>query len=171
MSGLMRREIKHDCTEWPCPIGVARKSSIAFVVVLTMSIVLDAYAGRGERPFWTEKSSFFEGEDLLVVGVASNAKTVEEGRKQAFENGKLELMNFAQITNLEARGLVIETRVTFEEFNPDGTITVYRLLSVPAAKLVAIQGKLQEETRVHDQALAKAHDDLQSNLLSLLWAE
>lgn len=125
-------------------------------IILTLSMVPDALGGQGDRPFWTEKSSFVEGEDLFVVGVASRAKTVEEGRKQAFENGRQELMNFAQVTNLEARGLVIETQMTYEEPNPDGTVTVYRLLRVPAAKLVAIQGQLQEQAHAQAQALDKA---------------
>lgn len=163
----MRRELKHDCPEWACPLHVATKSSIVLLVVLTMSIALDAYAGRGERPFWTEKSSFVEWEDLFVVGVASRAKTVEEGRKEAFENGRQELMNFAQVTNLEARGLVIETQMTYEEPNADGTVTVYRLLRVPADKLVAIQGRLQEQTRLQEQVLDKAQRDLQALQQSL----
>ena len=114
-----------------------------------------------ERPFWTEKSSFIEGEDLFVVGIASNAKTVEEGRKQALENGKVELMNFAQVTDVEAKGLVIETQMTFEDPDPNGTVTIYRLLRVSASKLVAIQGRLKEQTRIQEQALDKAQRDLQ----------
>jgi hypothetical protein len=33
-----------------------------------------------------------EGENLLVVGIALHAETVEEGRKRAFENAKIELI-------------------------------------------------------------------------------
>ena len=72
-------------------------------------------AETNKRPFWTKQSSFVEGEDLFVVGMAPHAPTVEEGRKRAFENAKVELMNFAQVTDLEAKGLVIETQMTFEE--------------------------------------------------------
>jgi hypothetical protein len=111
-------------------------------ILLSVSI---AWAGKEARPFWTEKSSFIEGEELFVVGVASKTRTVEEGRRQAFEQGKVELMNFAQITSLEAQGLVIETQMTFEESNADGTVTVYRLLRVPASKLVSIQARLQHK--------------------------
>ena len=95
--------------------------SVLTGVLLATSL---AWAAKDARPFWTEKSSFIEGEELFVVGVASKARTVEEGRRQAFEQGKVELMNFAQITNLEAQGLVIETQMTFEEPNADGTVTV-----------------------------------------------
>jgi multidrug efflux pump subunit AcrA (membrane-fusion protein) len=122
--------------------------------------MLGARGAQNNRPFWTEKSAFIEGSDLYVVGVATKAHTPEEGRKQAFEQGKTELMNFAQITSLEAQGLVIETQMTYEEANPDGTITVFRLLRVPAQKLTEIQGRLQTQSRAHDQALDQARRDL-----------
>ena len=115
-----------------------------------------------KRPFWTKHSSFVEGENLFLVGMAPHAPTVEEGRKRAFENAKVELMNFAQVTDLEAKGLVIETQMTFEEEpNPLGMITVYQLLRVPATKLIEIQGHLQEQTRLHEQAFDKSKRDLQ----------
>jgi len=120
-----------------------------------------AYSARESRPFWTEKSSFIEGEDLLFVGVASRAQTVEEGRRQAFEQGKVELMNFAQITSAEAYGLVIETQMTFEEPNADGTMTVYRLFRVPLAKLLGIQGRLKAEGRVQAEVLDKSRKELE----------
>ena len=118
-------------------------------------------AETNKRPFWTKQSSFVEGEDLFVVGIAPHAPTVEEGRKRAFENAKIELMNFAQVTDLEAKGLVIETQMTFEEPNPIGMITVYQLLRVPAKKLIEIQGHVQEQTRLQEQAFDKSKRDLQ----------
>jgi uncharacterized phage infection (PIP) family protein YhgE len=93
--------------------------------------------------------------------MAPHAATVEEGRKQAFENAKVELTNFAQVTDVEAKGLVIETQMTFEEPNPLGLTTVYQLLRVPAKKLVEIQGHVQEQTRLQGQALDKSQRDLQ----------
>lgn len=131
--------------------------SVLTGVLLATSL---AWAAKDARPFWTEKSSFIEGEELFVVGVASKARTVEEGRRQAFEQGKVELMNFAQITNLEAQGLVIETQMTFEEPNADGTVTVYRLLRVPASRLVSIQGRLQAQSRVHEQTIEQSRREL-----------
>ena len=71
-------------------------------------------------------------------------------------------MNFAQVTNLEAKGLVIETQMTFEEEpNPLGMITVYQLLRVPAKKLIEIQGNVQEQTRLQEQGFDKSQRDLQ----------
>jgi len=123
--------------------------------------IVPCWAETNERPFWTKQSSFMEGEDLFIVGIALHAETVEEGRKRAFENAKVELMNFAQVTDVEAKGLVIETKATFEETNPIGMITVYQLLRVPAKKLVEIQGHLQEQTRLQGQAFEKSQRDLQ----------
>ncbi|MBX3306363.1 MAG: hypothetical protein KF751_09990 [Nitrospira sp.] len=131
---------------------------IGLVVILCLLPVAAAHSAN--RPFWTEKSSFIEGDELFVVGVASRARTIEEGRRQAFEQGKLELMNFAQITSLEAQGLVIETQMTFEELNADGTVTVYRLLRAPAAKLVMIQGRLQAQSRAQEQAIDQLRNEL-----------
>ena len=117
-------------------------------------------ATRESRPFWTEKSAFVEGEDLFVVGVGSKVKTAEEGRQKAFEHGRTELMNFAQITNLEAQGLVIETQMTYEEANADGTVTVFRLLRVPAKRLIEIQNRVQAQTRTQEQSLDQARREL-----------
>ena len=133
-------------------------------MILTFELlsIVPCSAETNKRPFWTKQSSFMEGEDLFVVGMAPHAGTVEEGRKQAFENAKVELMNFAQVTNVEAKGLVIETQMTFEEEpNPLGMITVYQLLRVPAKKLIEIQGHVQEQTRLQEQEFDKSQRDLQ----------
>lgn len=135
-------------------------SVVGFVLTGILLSISLAWAAKDARPFWAEKSSFIEGEELFVVGVASRARTVEEGRRQAFEQGKVELMNFAQITSLEAQGLVIETQMTFEEPNADGTVTVYRLLRVPASKLVGIQGRLKAQSQVQEQAIEQSRKEL-----------
>lgn len=98
-----------------------------------------AFSDSSTRPFWAEKSSFIEGDDLYVIGVASRLPTLEEARQRAFEHGKIELMNFTQVVNLEALG-AIETQMTHEESNPDGTVTVFRLLRVPIIRLFNLRG-------------------------------
>lgn len=123
------------------------------LVIPLLVLFLFSIVNANDRPFWSEKSAFVEGENLLVVGMASNAKTVEEGRQKAFQQGQLELMNYAQVTNLEAQGLVIETQMTYEEPHPDGTVTVFRLLRVPVDKLLAIQGRIKAEGEAQEQAL------------------
>lgn len=117
-------------------------------------------SGKDTRPFWTEKSAFIEGDELFVVGIASRVKTAEDGRQQAFERGKVELMNYAQVTTLEAKGLAIETQMTFEESNADGSVTVYRLLRVPVDRLLAIQGRVQSQSKAYEEGLEKARQEL-----------
>jgi|GEM_PF-3768524 len=97
---------------------------------------------RNGRPFWTEQSSFVESNTLFTVGVASNAVTVEHGRVAAFEAGKREIMNFAQLADLDEAGIVIATQMTYEEPNADGTFNVFRLLKTDARKVVDAQRKV-----------------------------
>jgi hypothetical protein len=145
------------------------RSPSAWLLLLPLPVLLASLASASQvlaasasRPFWTEKTSFIEGDELFVVGVASHMRTMEEGRQKAFQHGKLELMNFAQVTDLEARGLTIETQMTYEETNPDGTVTVFRLLRVPVAKLLAIQGSLQAQGHAQEKALDQARQELRS---------
>lgn len=102
-----------------------------------------------------------EGDTLYAVGVASHAKTVEDGRQQAFERGAMELTNFSQITSLEAQGLVIETQMTFEESNSDGTVNIFRLLRVPIAKLLSVQSQLQSKSRTKEQEIEQGRRELE----------
>ena len=93
------------------------------------------------RPSWTEQSSYILGDELYTVGVASEASTVEKGRQQAFAHGVAEIMNFAQTVDVSA--LVIETQMTYEEENPNSTVTVYRLLKVSLTSLLELKGKAE----------------------------
>ena len=75
--------------------------SCNFTLILLGSILLaPLHAGRDNRPFWTEKTAFVEGDELFVVGVATNVRTPEEGRQRAFEHGKVELMKVPEPTAL-----------------------------------------------------------------------
>ncbi len=79
------------------------RKAISVVGIVFIGILLSvslACAVKDARPFWTEKSSFIEGEDMFVVGVASKARTIEEGRRQAFEEVKVELMNYTQVSSI-----------------------------------------------------------------------
>lgn len=136
------------------------RSAYFWVVLCLLSAPLPAGAASSSRPFWTEKTAYVEGEDLFVVGIATKARTPEEGRQQAFERGKVELMNFAQVTDLEAQGLVIETQMTYEEANPDGSVNVFRLLRVPVTRLRAIQGHLQIKGQDQLRALDQSRQEL-----------
>lgn len=150
--------------------GRSQPSSAALLYPLISVLLAFAYwiipaisqgASYNERPWWTERSAFVEGDTLYAVGVASRAKTVEAGRQQAFERGAIELTNYAQITSLEAQGLVIETQMTFEESNSDGTVNIYRLLRVPIAKLLSVQSQLQNKSRTKEQELDQGRRELE----------
>ncbi|MDE3051340.1 MAG: hypothetical protein KGJ48_15745, partial [Nitrospirota bacterium] len=67
----------------------------------------------------------------------------------------------------EAQGLVIETQMTFEEDNRDGTVTVFRLLRVPVNKLVAIQGHIQDRTKAQEQVFDQSKRDLEKKAQAL----
>ena len=77
------------------------------------------------RPFWTEKSTYIEGEELKAVGIASNVLSREDGRQRAYENALVEIRNFFSTIGSMPQ---IQTQIIFEEENKDGTFNVYRLL-------------------------------------------
>lgn len=80
------------------------------------------------------------GDDLFFVGEASCARTSEEGRLQAFEDGLKELRNYAQ--GRDTSGLFVETQMVYEEPRssncPAGTVSVWRLLRANSGKVAAL---------------------------------
>lgn len=117
---------------------------MACVLLVSVFMFTNSVYADPVKPFWTEKSSYIEGDKLYVVGIASNADSVEAGRAQAFANGKSEIMNFAQISNLE--GLVITTQMTYEE-EFDNKFDVYRLMYVDYESINSLKNKKIELTR------------------------
>jgi hypothetical protein len=115
------------------------------------------FALAAERPFWTEKSSYTEGDRVYFVGIATNSKTVEEGRQRALEHAQQELSNYFQLTDVTF--LTFETQMTFEEPNKDGTFNTFRLMFIEKAAVVKIKNKKLE--------LAKKTEDLNSELESI----
>ena len=142
------------------------RGMLYFCLLIIASPVL-VLAGEEARPFWTEKSAYIEGNDLYAVGIASNMATSEEGRQRAFEQGKIELMNFAQVTDLEVEGLIIETQMTYEEKNDDGTSNIFRLLRVDGEKLLEVQGRLQAESQVQQESLERVEVGLDTKAQKL----
>lgn len=133
--------------------------SVGLVLCLLLPVT-PAFSGSSTRPFWAEKSSFIEGDDLYVVGVATRRPTVEEARQKAFEHGRLEVINFSQVNDLVALGLLIETQMTHEELNADGSITVYRLLRVPIVKLLNMPRDGQRRDQSSPKTLQQSRSDL-----------
>jgi hypothetical protein len=132
------------------------KPHLALIAFSVLNILLITAASSADRtalrPFWTEKSSYTEGDLFYSVGVATNAKTLEEGRLAAYKNGTMEISNFAQITDLA--GLTIETQMTFEEKNQDGTYNIFRLLKVEINQLT----KWKTELLARSTAELKKHN-------------
>jgi hypothetical protein len=99
-----------------------------------------AAADSAARPFWTEQAMFRFGDEMFFVGRASCTPTVEDGREQAFERAVRELLNYAQAST--TAGLVIETQMVYHERNtedcPQKTVTVWRLLRVPAGDVAKL---------------------------------
>ncbi len=127
---------------------VLRLAAIPAFLLLSL-LVVPSLAPSGTstpRPSWTEQSSYILGDELYTVGVASQASTIEEGRQQAFAHGVAEMMNFAQ--TVDVSDLVIGTQMTYEELNPNGTVTVYRLLKVSLTSLLEMEGKAIGEGRI-----------------------
>ncbi|WP_447972107.1 c-type cytochrome [Nitrospira sp. Kam-Ns4a] len=111
-----------------------------FVALLLVLSAAPLRADTENRPFWTEQAMFRFGEDLFFVGRASCAKTVEDGREQAFQRGIREILNYAQAAS--TAGLPVETQMVFHERDsegcPQGTVTVWRLLRVNAQQVAAL---------------------------------
>lgn len=129
--------------------------SIIFVSTILFFPLLCLSATEDNHPFWTEKSSFIEGNILYAVGVASNVKTVETGRESAFAKAKAEIMNYAQIANLDGAGIIIETQMTYEEKNKDGTYNIYRLIKTDLDKLLSAQKDLQNTSQKKMEEMIK----------------
>lgn len=114
------------------------------IFLLTTALFINTSYAQSVKPFWTEKSSYIEGDNLYVVGIASNTPSIEAGRKLAFENGKSEIMNFAQISNLN--GLTIKTQMTYEE-EVNKKYNVYRLMYVDYDGINSLKSKNIEQTK------------------------
>ena len=95
------------------------------------------------KPFWIERGTFQVDDTLLVVGVASQATMLEEARWKSLESAKDELADQS-----DRKWSGVETSDLYEEIEPDGTFTVWRLVS---AKLIAtttlsVAGQMPEPT-------------------------
>jgi hypothetical protein len=122
--------------------------ALAFLLLTSMSID-SVQAQSSHRPFWTEQAMFRFGEELYFVGVASCARTAEEGRTRAFEAAMTELRGYAQ--DRDTARLLVNTQMIYEEPNspacPRGSISVWRLLRVDRLKLAYLPRRHREEVR------------------------
>lgn len=81
------------------------------------------------RPFWIEKTMFVVDDTLFVVGLATKATTLEEGRAKSLEAAKEELRGRSKMIG-EAKWQDVDTKDIYEERESDGTFTVWRLVAV-----------------------------------------
>ena len=127
---------------------------INILMLLCASVALPS-----ERPFWTEKTSYDEGDKTYVVGVASSQKSTEEARKVALENAKQELENHFQLFDL--KGLTIQTQRTFEEKGENGSVTVFRLMYVLASDVEKIKNQnLDKQREVSQKRVAALNSEV-----------
>ncbi|GJL62854.1 MAG: hypothetical protein NPIRA04_15080 [Nitrospirales bacterium] len=114
----------------------------------------------GARPFWTKSSSYIEGEFVYLVGTVSNMASLAEAKQQALVHGKLELMNFAKISEIDAEKLLLETRHSYVEKNSDGSVNVFQLLRIPASTVLEAQTRLQAKRKAQAVELEASHKQL-----------
>ena len=114
-------------------------------------------AQSSHRPFWTQQAMFRFGEQLYFVGVASCARTPEEGRTRAFENALTELRHYLQ--DRDTSRLLVATQMIYEEPNspacPIGSTSVWRLLRVDESKLAFLPRRESKEADQHPPAASE----------------
>lgn len=82
-----------------------------------------------DRPFWTQKTCYREGGTVFGVGLSMGKRSLEHARKESFKAALWEISNYAQISDTTL--LLVETQMTYEEQNPDGNYSVWRLVKIP----------------------------------------
>jgi hypothetical protein len=127
------------------------------------------------RPFWTQKTCYIEGEMVYGVGVAMGDKSLEKARKKSFEAARWEIANFAQLQ--ETTLLIFETQMTYEEMGTDSSFSVWRLVKIPyqmlkRAKTVMKKNKpfyqklVSNITSLENDSKNKLADDLRRAIAS-----
>ncbi len=108
------------------------------------------------RPFWTQKTCYREGEVVFGVGVAMGERTLETARKKSFEYALWEIANFAQLTDTTL--LLVETQMTFTEKNQDSTYTVWRLVKIPLTMLENTKRAMQRNALFYEEMVDRVND-------------
>ena len=118
-----------------------------------------------DRPYWTEKTCYREGEIVFSVGVATAKHSLEEARRDSFQAALWEISNFAQIKDTSL--FLVETQMTYEEQDANGQYAVWRLVKIPfamiekAKKLLAGKQEATQNTVQRIKHLEKeSRDDL-----------
>lgn len=131
------------------------------IIAAVMWMSLLALPLHASAPFWTEKSSYVEGEYFYAVGMATSVKTEEEGRKAAFDNALQEISNYIRLTDL--KDAPVETQMTYAVKRANGSLDVYRLVRVDKSKLAELkeaQIRMDEASRA--ETLRRITDETES---------
>ncbi len=128
--------------------------AVLFVMTFSFPSILSAWSLNAQnRPFWTEKSCYVESGVAYGVGVSLKRHSLEEARKLAFSAGVWEIANFAQISDTTL--LFIETQMTYEEKNKDGSYSVWRLVKVPIKMLENTKKALHSNNPIYQELAIK----------------
>lgn len=115
-------------------------------LLLFLYLSCSALNAETNRPFFTEKTQFEEGDRIYFVGVASNALTIEQGRLNSYSNAKDLLASFL---NTESKNLRVplKTQRTYEEQGSQkNTFNVWELTYVTKSEMKVARNTLQEAT-------------------------
>lgn len=115
-----------------------------FLLLLHPGFTSAELPGSEERPFWTQKSCYREGDLVFAVGLSMGRQTLEQARKESFQAALWELSNYAQIRDTSL--FLVETQMTYEEQNPDGSYSVWRLVKIPFAMVAKARELLIRNT-------------------------
>lgn len=131
---------------------------LCYLVALITACVA---TGAEPLPFWTEKSTYVEGERIYAVGISRPLKDSAAARQEAFDRASLELMNMLQVSDLGK--VTLNTQRTFEVPKGEG-VQVYRLIWITADEAHGIKetsGRLTRETLLKQTAqLNQLRDEL-----------
>lgn len=110
-----------------------------------MVFLLTAPSAFADMPFWAEKSAFTQGDRVYFVGVSTQAKSIEEGRAKALESARHELSQYLRA--IDTSVITLESQMTYQCINPNGTYNVYRLTFAYLAQLTAFKRKALDAER------------------------
>ncbi len=97
-----------------------------FTVILILVAPLISFA-KSDLPFWTEKSTYIEGDKIYAVGISEPNSDQAKARVQALERALVEIQNYLQLTDIMP--LEVETQV-IHEVEQVSKWRVYRLVYV-----------------------------------------
>lgn len=86
-----------------------------------------------DRPFWTEKASYVDGDKIFFVGISLEAKTLDGGRENTIASARSELAAYINSTK-KAWGMPLRTQMIYQEKTKHGW-NVYRLIYIETKDL------------------------------------